>query len=49
MSRHVQVVRVCLLLYAGFAIPIDVVRRVVPQLIQNGKVTRASLNVQVIA
>eukprot|EP00955_Chlamydomonas_euryale_P058455 357074-Chlamydomonas_euryale.AAC.1 len=32
---------------AGFALPIDVVARVVPQLIQNGRVVRASLNAQV--
>lgn len=31
----------------GFAIPIDTVMRVVPQLISNGKVSRPSLGVQV--
>jgi S1-C subfamily serine protease len=31
----------------GFAIPVDEVNRVVPQLIRNGKVTRPSLGVQV--
>ena len=35
------------LLFTGFAIPIDVVKRVVPQLVAKGRVTRASLNVQV--
>ena len=33
----------------GFAIPIDVVRRIVPQLIQFGQVVRPSLNAQVLA
>jgi S1-C subfamily serine protease len=33
----------------GFAIPVDEVNRVVPQLIRNGKVTRPSLGVQVAA
>ena len=31
----------------GFAIPIDIVRSVVPQLIQYGKVVRPALNIQV--
>ncbi len=31
----------------GFAIGIDTVRRVVPQLLQFGKVTRPALNIQV--
>ncbi|KAG1672265.1 hypothetical protein FOA52_004279 [Chlamydomonas sp. UWO 241] len=31
----------------GFALPVDVIRKVVPQLISNGRVSRASLNVQV--
>jgi S1-C subfamily serine protease len=33
----------------GFAIPIDIVARVVPQLIENGRVIRPSLGVQVIS
>lgn len=33
----------------GFAIPIDIVRSVVPQLIQYGKVVRPALNIQVCA
>lgn len=33
----------------GFAIPIDIVRSVVPQLIQYGKVVRPALNIQVTA
>lgn len=31
----------------GFAIPIDIVRSIVPQLIQYGKVVRPALNIQV--
>lgn len=31
----------------GFAIPIDVVARIVPQLIQHGRVLQPSLNIQV--
>lgn len=33
----------------GFAIPIDIARSVVPQLIQFGKVVRPALNIQVTA
>ena len=33
----------------GFAIPIDIVRSIVPQLIQYGKVVRPALNIQVTA
>lgn len=33
----------------GFAIPIDIVRSVVPQLIQYGKVVRPALNIQVLS
>ena len=31
----------------GFAIPIDIVRSIVPQLIEYGKITRPGLNIQV--